>query len=325
MAKNDYITIRYTNTCDIGSHLFSKGLFYDFHLFGVLGNPQNEHVEIANENENKDVEFTRKTWRKSIEMAVMVDEHMLDVLNFIRLCDNKLMINKANETYIINEMEVDSDLSNGINIAKIKFVLFSITNTKCCLNNKIIIAIENPYQLDNIFTYSSSDYTNPEKIPIGSVNLIILADTTNIVVERTNEPNVDGLPQGWKYYAMQENDIFYNLKADTYYQKQQFANRVVQLPFIASVTKVDTNNYTLIGQAVEGYNVGWQYSTAAAPTVWKDAKVNNITNVFVIDALTFNGSGVQIVNNGTDNIRCYLSTFDAPLTPLCYSNTIVLP
>ena len=137
MAAFSYITIRYSNSCDLGGFLFNSGEYYDLILDATLGNPTFEHVEVVNENEAKEIEFTHKSMKKTITMYVTASEKRLELLNFIRLCDFKIVTNKAGEAYNVVEMEVDGTVENTANLIRVKFVLYNVINSGCCLNNKL--------------------------------------------------------------------------------------------------------------------------------------------------------------------------------------------
>jgi hypothetical protein len=119
MAKRELIKIKFLNTCDGNDEVYSNGFYFEEYLDGVMGQPTYEHEENANENNEKEIEFTRKVMKKYINFVTFGDEHKADVLNKIRLADYKILISKANETYVINEMEVEGDLEQGVNILKI--------------------------------------------------------------------------------------------------------------------------------------------------------------------------------------------------------------
>ena len=321
MASYEYITIRYSNSCDIDNIIFQNGFAYELNLIGVLGEPKYEHIEKVNENERKEIGFTSRTLKKSISLIVTGNEQLADVLNFIRICDTKILSNKVGEVYSINEMQVDSDLQNGIGIIKVQFVLFIVTNTVCCNNNILNGSLENPINAGYV-TYLSDNYKNPQAIPVGEIFIFLSSTGKYYLIIRTNEINNSGLLTGWNYYSITLTDYVYSSHHLAYaFRNIDSSNEsevLLPLPFLSDLTIITYPNYKLSGQCLQGYIIGFQ--TKAPGGTYSNSNING-TAVNYTTALNFNGSGVvvKLTEAGT-YVRAYLATVSAPTTPLCYSN-----
>jgi hypothetical protein len=322
MAKLEYIKIRYNNDCDNNSDLFSTGQYYDIYLDGVIGEPEYEHIENTNENDAKEVEFTRKTLKKSIKFITVGDEWIADCLNKIRLLDNKVLTTKSGVVYNINEMDVESELAQGVNIIKMKFIVMIVTNTKCCNNYKVNDNIQKPNILiDAILASTDAAYLDPKPYAIGQTVIVTYPDGSQQLLKRA-QVETTGLPNGWEYVTTDDNDYYLLKGTTTYYQKKQFGvnSQVVQLPYIESIVSDGAGGYDIAGQGLQGYMVGFEQDDSG----WTAINLNSTLYNYV-DCLTYNGSTVNASPKVGNDVRCYLSTIDAPSTALCYSNEIIVP
>lgn len=320
MANYEFITLRYSNSCDIGDVVFQNGFTYELNVIGVLGEPKYEHIERVNENEDKEISFNAKTLKKTITLLTIGNEQRLDVFNFIRLCDTKILVNKAGQVYNINEMQVEADLSSGIALIKVQFVLFTVTNTICCSNNIVNNSLDNYILLNKLYIGkklegSSGDVTGDRCLYLdenGKYHVIIKVDTINN----------SGLPTGWNYVIVNASEVYKYLS--NYYQKNlhsAIVSEIFGLPIINEITLDSGTTYSISGQSLQGYIVGFQVK----PSGGTYANVNiNSTSYNYTTSLNFNGSGVKLTISGSGfKVRCYLASISAPTTPLCYSNEAI--
>lgn len=320
MANYEFITLRYSNSCDIGDVVFQNGFTFELNVMGVLGEPKYEHIERVNENEDKEISFNAKTLKKTITLLTTGNEQRLDVLNFIRLCDTKILVNKAGQVYNINEMQVEADLSGGIALIKVQFVLFTVTNTICCSNNTINNTLDNYILLKKLYIGeklegSSGDVT-------GDKCLYLDANGKYHVIIKVNTINSSGLPTGWDYVTVNAREVYRYLS--NYYQKNLnsvMVSEIFGLPIINEITLDSGTTYNILGQSIQGYVVGFQVMPSGGS--YANAKINS-TSYNYTTSLNFNGSGVKLTKAGSGfKVRCYLATISAPTTPLCYSNEAI--
>lgn len=314
-----YLRLSYGNSCDFDGIHFSDGEIFDMYIDGILSHPIIEHEESKTENSDNESDFTKRVMTIKYMLIFTGDQWVKELINFIRLCDYKMLTDRAGDVYAIEDMIIEGETEQGAGRFECLITARRIIWEKCCDNMTELDCDNYQYTAQDVISTGSPLYTNPQSVGIGTY--YVAFDGSNyILVQRA----VNGTELGyWNKIGVASNHIIKTL-AELYGYKVRYMRDqnalpgsydLVQCPYLEAMTPESTNQ-RFTGQAPEGYMV--QVYTSADDITYTAVAGTHTAEEYTQDgivkatALLSNYNYIALLVRGTGTICSVSNMLEIP-------------